>query len=451
MFEMRSRINARSVAGLWAASGKWVGKTLRTLREDNRGGTAVLAAIMFPAVIGGFGLGAEAGYWYYTQRKIQHAADVSAHAAGIRKRSGDEAAIYEAVALDIATKSKFRYNMGVIEVNSPPLTGAYAANADAVEVILTENLPRLFTAIFANTTVPIRSRAVVLVDGGSVACILALGPTESQGVSIGGNSTVTLDGCDVASNSLMPTAYDQGGGPSMTTGCIHTVGEGNVAGGTLNLMDPECPVIDEYAPTTADPYADRAEPTVSGNCSNFNANAGGGGQGQGQGQGQGNATQVQPGHYCGMQFSGQGTYNLNAGVYIVDGHDFVINSGVTVTGTDVTIYLVNGARININGGAIVDLSAPTSGDLSGILFFAERDTGTQLNHTFNGSANTSFVGAIYTPTDNVDYAGGATGPNGCLQVIGWTVEFTGNSDFQSDCTNSGTTDIAVNESVKVVE
>jgi Flp pilus assembly protein TadG len=448
MFEMRSRINAHSVAGLLAVSGKWIGKTLRTLREDNRGGTAVLAAIMFPAVIGGFGLGAEAGYWYFTQRKIQHAADVSAHAAGIRKRSGDEAATYEAVALKIATDAGYRYNIGTIEVNSPPVNGAYAGNGDAVEVILTENLPRLFTAVFANTTVPIRSRAVVLIEDGSVACILALGPTESQGVSIGGNSSVTLDGCDVASNSLMPTAYDQGGGPSMTTGCIHTVGEGNVNGGTLDLTDPECPEINEYAPTVADPYAAVAEPTVAGNCTNFNSVVNGGGNGNGNGN---NATQIQPGHYCGMQFSGQSTYNLNSGVYIVDGADFIINSGVTVTGTDVTIYLVNGARININGGAVVDLSAPTSGDYSGILFFAERDASTQVNHTINGSANTNFEGAIYTPTDDIDYAGGATGPNGCLQVIAWTVEFTGNSDFQSDCTNSGTTDIAVNESVTIIE
>ncbi|TDI54298.1 MAG: hypothetical protein E2O93_09280 [Alphaproteobacteria bacterium] len=449
MFELRSRFNAHAVAGLCAASGKWIGKTLRALREDNRGGTAVLAAIMFPAVIGGFGLGAETGYWYYTQRKIQHAADVSAHAAGIRKRSGDSAAVYEAVALKIATDSTFRSYMGTIEVNSPPLTGAYAGNTDAVEVILIENLPRLFTAIFSNTTVPIRSRAVVLIEDGAVACILSLGPTESQGIGLGGNSSINLDGCDVASNSLMPTAYDQGGGPSMTTGCIHTVGEGNVAGGSLTLTDPDCPEIDEYAPVVADPYADRAEPTFSSNCSNFNAQAGGNGQGQGQGQGL--ATQVQPGHYCGMQFSGQGAYNLNTGVYIVDGADFRINSGVTVTGTGVTIYLVNGARIVINGGATVDLSAPTSGDFSGILFFAERDESVQLNHIIDGSANTNFEGAIYTPTDDINYAGGAGGVNGCLQVIAWTIEFTGNSEFESDCTNSGTTDIAVNESITIVE
>ncbi len=461
MFELRSRINAHSVAGLWATSGKWLGKTLRALREDNRGGTAVLAAIMFPAIIGGFGLGAEAGYWYYTQRKIQHAADVSAHAAGIRKRSGDEAATYGAVALKIATDSGFRHNIGTIQVNSPPATGAFAGNAKAVEVLLNENLPRLFTAIFANTTVPINSRAVVLVEDGSVACILALAPVEGSAINLGGNTSVNLDGCDVASNSLMPTSYDQNGGPSMTTGCIHTVGQANVGGGTMDLTD--CNEINEYAPTVADPYADRAAPTVSGNCSQLNLNGGGNGGGNGNGNGNGggngngNATQVQPGHYCTMQFTGQGTYNLNAGVYIVDGGVFRVNSGVTVTGDDVTIYLVNGATIEINGGALVDLSAPggtydpVNNPYAGLLFFAERDGSTQLGHTINGGSTTILEGAIYVPTDDISYSGGAQGANGCLQVIAWTVDFTGNSEFQSNCANSGTTDIAVNESVTVVE
>ena len=441
MLEMRSRINARSVAGQLAASGKWVGKTLRTLREDNRGATAVLAAIMLPAVIGGFGLGAETGYWYYTQRKIQHAADVAAHAAGVRKRSGDDAATYEAVALKIATDGGYRYNMGAIEVNSPPSSGAYSTNPDAVEVILTENLPRLFTALFANTTVPIRSRAVVLVDGGTAACILALGPVEPQAIDINGNATVTLDGCDIASNSLTPTAYDQGGTTELTTGCIHTVGEANV-GGDLTLTD--CGEVKEYAPTTADPYAAVAEPSFAGNCSNFNATGG-------SGQNMASAKQGSPGHYCGMAFHGQSFYHLNSGVYIVDGDDFVINSGVTVFGTDVTIYLVNGARINISGSPTIDLAAPTSGVYSGILFFAERDASTQLNHTINGSATTNFTGAIYAPTDDINYAGGAGGVNGCLQVIGWTVEMTGNSEFESECDTAGTTDIAVGESVTIVE
>ena len=45
MFELRSRINVHSVAGLWSASGKWIGKTLRMLRDDNRGATAVLVCL----------------------------------------------------------------------------------------------------------------------------------------------------------------------------------------------------------------------------------------------------------------------------------------------------------------------------------------------------------------------------------------------------------------------
>ncbi len=61
----------------------------RDLHADKRGSAAVVAAIVFPIATGSMGLGAETGYWYLSQRKLQHAADVSAHAAGARLRAGD--------------------------------------------------------------------------------------------------------------------------------------------------------------------------------------------------------------------------------------------------------------------------------------------------------------------------------------------------------------------------
>jgi len=451
---MRSPIKTRTFADLWTASGKWLGGTLRRLREDNRGGTAVLAAIMFPAVIGGFGLGAEAGYWYFTQRQIQHAADVSAHAAGIRKRAGDDAATYEAVALKIAIDSEFRPDIGTIEVNSPPLSGDYSAagpNAaegeDAVEVILTENLPRLFTAIFSNTTVPIRSRAVALIRDGKLACVLAMGPREPDAIRLHGNPNVNLTGCNVASNSLEADAYSQTGtASSMVTGCIHTVGQADYSAGTLDLTDTDCPGIDEDAAITPDPYRDVAEPPVPvSKCSNFTTTGG-------SGKTKASAKIGSPGHYCNMSFTGNGWVELEPGVYIIDGGEFSVTSAnVNIFGDGVTIYLVNGATVKINGGESIDLKAATSGPYAGILFFAERNTTTQLAHTFNGNSNHQLQGAIYTPTDNIAYAGGATGATACTQVIGWTVEFTGGSQFQTNCTGAGTTDILVNESVAVVE
>jgi uncharacterized membrane protein len=62
--------------------------TFRRLCADGRGGAAVLLAVAMPVVVGGFGLGAEAGYWYFNQRKLQKAADMAAFAAGVELREG---------------------------------------------------------------------------------------------------------------------------------------------------------------------------------------------------------------------------------------------------------------------------------------------------------------------------------------------------------------------------
>ncbi|HXV28910.1 MAG TPA: pilus assembly protein TadG-related protein, partial [Sinorhizobium sp.] len=73
----------------------------RWLKED-RGAVAVIAAITFPVLVGAMGLGAETGYWHLKQRKLQHAADVSAHAAAVRHRAGDAQASLDSAALRIA-------------------------------------------------------------------------------------------------------------------------------------------------------------------------------------------------------------------------------------------------------------------------------------------------------------------------------------------------------------
>ena len=47
----------------------------REFRRDAGGAAAVVAAVLFPVLIGGMGLSAETGYWYMKHRKLQHAAD----------------------------------------------------------------------------------------------------------------------------------------------------------------------------------------------------------------------------------------------------------------------------------------------------------------------------------------------------------------------------------------
>lgn len=75
------------------------------LLEEERGTVAVIAAITQPVLVGAMGLGAETGYWYLKQQKLQHAADVAAHAAAVRYRAGDLKRALETTASRIATAS----------------------------------------------------------------------------------------------------------------------------------------------------------------------------------------------------------------------------------------------------------------------------------------------------------------------------------------------------------
>jgi Flp pilus assembly protein TadG len=83
-------------------------KARTALRRDERGSVAILAAIVFPALIGGMGLGAEIGTWYVAERKLQHAADVAAYAAAVRLNGGEDIEKVKPVALNVAKQSGFQ-------------------------------------------------------------------------------------------------------------------------------------------------------------------------------------------------------------------------------------------------------------------------------------------------------------------------------------------------------
>ena len=123
--------------------------------RDSTGAVAVVLAVTLPVFVGGLGLGAEVGYWYFGQRKVQNAADVAAYAGAVALRAGVGKSKMDDAAGDAAAESGFRVDRGEIEVVTPPTTGTYAGDTNAVEVRLVERLPRLFSAIFKSGEVDV--------------------------------------------------------------------------------------------------------------------------------------------------------------------------------------------------------------------------------------------------------------------------------------------------------
>jgi hypothetical protein len=115
----------------------------------------------------------------------------------------------------------------------------------------------------------------------------------------------------------------------------------------------------------------------------------------------------------------------------------------------VTIHLTNGAHVVINGGATIDLSAPTSGPYAGLLFFGRR-SGASVDHVLNGSAASRFTGAIYMPNDRLEMRGSNTAGAGCTQIVARTIDFRGNSGMGMDCAGTGVRDLRMVSGVRLV-
>jgi Flp pilus assembly protein TadG len=407
---------------------------LRAFLKDRRGASAVMMCVAMPILVGGAGLGAEAAFWKFRQRAIQQQADAAAFAGATELRNGGGDNDISGAVNESLTRNGFRTDIGSYDVQSPPVSGAYAGE-EAVYVEAEENWPRYFTALFFSDAVTLRANATAEVQEGLQACMLALDGNASAAIDITGSTTVTLNGCSVMSNSSAQNALSIGGSGTLTTSCAGARG-GVDADGGMTLTS--CPDAKERLRRMEDPYADVPEPVVSGSCvhpSNFAGPSGA-------------VHYASPGRYCGGMNILR-TVNFAPGVYIIDGGTLSANSTAVLNGTGVTFFLTNGARLDINGQATLNLSAPTSGTYSGLLFFADR-SGSSVNHVLNGTSSSTITGAVYLPNDNLTYSGNNNSVSGCTQIIARTLDLTGNSGIGVNCQGAGVEDMFMPGGVRLV-
>jgi Flp pilus assembly protein TadG len=416
------------------------GRALAAFARDERGSVAVIATIVLPVMVGGMGLGAETGYWYLKQRKLQHAADVSVHAAAIRLRAGDAQPSIEDAALVVASRSGYSAVSGnTVDVGTP----SASATGSKIAVTLTESHPRLFSSIFSHEPMILKARAVAQVSGGSQACVLALSGTASGAVTVSGSTSVSLANCSVASNSMAPNAFlMESGKAEIAADCVYTVGEAvTTTGLTLN----KCTKPTEHSPATLDPYAGVLEPErmhldqlPCRTLADISA--------------PGYSLDYLPDGQQAMRFcsglSIKGDITLQPGLYIIDGGDFSVTAGATFTGNGVTLMFARTATAKLTGNGEIDLSAPTAGPYAGLLFFGSR-TATGVEHQVLGNSASRLQGTLYTPASTIEFSGNSTVAGACTQIVADRVTFTGNSTIET-CT-SGTKDILVGQVVSIVE
>ncbi|MFU0505764.1 TadE/TadG family type IV pilus assembly protein [Pseudaminobacter sp. NGMCC 1.201702] len=250
------------------------------------------------------------------------------------------------------------------------------------------------------------------VFSGQEACVLALSPHASRAVDIQGSTNVAMDGCVIASNSDATDSLYRGGSAKVRAECA--IATGGIVGLSDSNSQFHCPrpLPDQYP--SFDPLSG-IEPPPYGSCTPMKG---------------GKVITLVPGTYCDKAVTG--TVTLEPGVYIFRGSKISLGGNGSLTGAGVTIFLVDGAELNINANQLINLSPPTTGPYGGITIYQERGNTTPM--TLNGGAGTSLNGFVYAPDAHITYTGNSdTGSNACVRIVGDTVTMTGNSVVKSDC------------------
>ncbi|HTI87630.1 MAG TPA: pilus assembly protein TadG-related protein [Alphaproteobacteria bacterium] len=401
--------------------------------RDSRGATSTLIAISLLVLLGFAGAATETSVWFVGKRNLQGAADAAAFGAALASGGGNTVLQTEAK----ATTSRYGYVDGtngvVVTVNKPPMSGRFNGNIHAVEVIIEQPQKRSFSALFLNTALTLRGRAVSTIQFGAPACVLALNAGANVDVLVNGTTNVNLNGCSLAVNSPGSSALDIVGNAIINAASAQIVG-GVAGNGTLTTSLG----VETGAPPTQDPYAGTTIPAFSG-CDINNANVGS--HTNQPAFDAGGGTKV----ICGGVGAGsQSSLTFQNGTFIVDGGSFTANSGSTITVQNATIILTsstgtNYPNVNIAGGSTVNMSAPTTGPFAGIAMMQDPNTPLNTQNNFLGGSSQNINGVLYFPATDMKFAGGATsGGASCTQIVADQVTFAGNVQLNSNCNGSGT-------------
>lgn len=387
------------------------------------GNVAVVTGVLMTALVGFVGLGVEVGWWWLEKHRAQTAADAAAFAGGYELLEGGTQNAVATAGLNAARDNGF-------DASAAPIAVDVSTGAESVTAEVRYRLqPLLVGLLMDDDKVGITARATVLAKRAPRnTCLLALDPDDNKAFNLRGGSEVTLQRCGAHSNS----AHSQGMCADGDSTLISSdVGYGVVGGtgGDCNKHDNfkdedgvtskpprtnEQPLEDPYASVTVDAPATPGECTEHGNIELHDGE-----------------TLEDGGVYCGdVAIKGDVSLPSNSTFTIAGGRLDITSTDANLTGSGVTFVLTEGAYVTVDGGT-VDISAPTSGDLRGLLFYQDPETTPQSTPTssFVGDADSAFNGALYFPNTEIYMAGEQSSGATCTQVIGRRLDIAGAHDF----------------------
>ncbi|MFN3725828.1 MAG: pilus assembly protein TadG-related protein [Allosphingosinicella sp.] len=396
----------------------WLPRLIRC----KRGNTLIIVAAAAPLLIGASAIGVDTIQVALAKRQLQRAADSAAMAGAYSVLQSGAATT--AVTRDLTHNNRITL-AAAPTVENAPTTGPFAGNARAVRVVLRANRSVPFMSFFTGSTMAVEVEATAAAVPDGIYCVVSLENTSVTGVSFSGSTNTDL-GCGVATNSTGPEAISVNGNPSVRASPIAAVGgvpaASRFASGTVTLP---------YSPPQPDPFVNlpAAEIPSGTSC-----------EGQLKVQPNDPPLTITSNRNCFRGTEINGPVTFSPGVYYIDGNSLSFGAQARVTGTGVTFILTSStpnnansiAQLDMNGGATLDLTAPSSGPYSGVLVYQHRNAPLTNQH-INGNSNSRIDGAFYMPSTEITFNGNAGMEVQCLRLVGRRVNFSGNSNLVNTC------------------
>jgi len=411
-------------------------KAFRKLWNDRRGNVIMIAGAALPLVVGAAGLAADTIQWTLWKRQLQRAAD-SAAIAGVYDRvaaSGSTATVPATVSRDLALN--LHTWMG-LKSGYPVL--AYPANSGVmkhqVKVTLAIQRQLPFSSLFINAPTIVANATAAAVPAGGDPCFFATEPNAVTGLTFIGNAGIEAPDCDGFSNA---SATDTSVAKGSSTVTLNSIGG---VGGVQESNNFHVGSYRPYSPALEDPFKNVTPSPSDMKCAGHWETKGPKTEWVNDAltdsTDMANAKDINGDKAnCFTELSVGSSKSLNVpadyGPIYINGGDAFIQGDLACT--HCTIVLTNKdaaspiGHLKVNASSNINITAPITGTYKGIAVFQDRRApDCNTCNKINGNSGSIVQGAIYFPSQELEYNGTGTTSAICTMFVARRLNFSGNS------------------------
>jgi hypothetical protein len=358
---------------------------------DRSGVTALLFALVLPALAGGLGLAVDYAGVMRHHASLQSAADSGALNAAreliIAEPTPDRLQAVAKRTVDaILTQSRSKPDWTVSSTLDP--------GGKAVIVKVARPIQPIFRKLYSALGVApdpwvVEVQATARLSHQSKLCLLLMGDNNTA-MTLNVNARLTGAQCSIHSNSRSREGIKLGEGSKLTADLVCSRGGISNSGSTV-----QSDVLND-CPPVVDPLRTRIAP-VAGSCTKSTREVYSSG-----------LITLSPGTYCGgFEVRGTAQVQLNPGIYIFKDGDLTVRDNAQLRGKHVGLFFQGGpSYFRFTNNALIDLSGPRDGPMSGILFWRDRivnradmasGKAPSMTNVITANRATRLTGTIYLP------------------------------------------------------